>query len=343
MLSPDSIRNELTTKTYTAPSGTVVVVRDVPARLIKRPDRSDRISYSIDVAEKLDELINLALAGATPEDVKVINFAETPTKPHADYELEFVGPEASFVDASLQVWRLVFDKAYTALKTAVRAVSLERGKGISVGLIPRLAYVGPSSIVLGIKTSSQTYFPILEADPDDRDRAVQLLISTAEWISGNLEALPETIVNNAAALDSLLRAVEELSPASESVNLVRIKSRDGDRRTANLSRNTREAAKKRRIDIRIASSGEERLIELSGLLSQIDVRGTIVVKDISANTSWRKSTALCRYSVDLRASLLENFAKTVRLSVIQKRIGQEWAEADLEVVDVIRENSIASE
>jgi hypothetical protein len=29
--------------------------------------------------------------------------------------------------------------------------------------------------------------------------------------------------------------------------------------------------------------------------------------------------------------------------VIQKRVGEEWSEADLEVVDVIRENSIASQ
>jgi len=340
MLNHSDVDEELITKTYIAPSGAVIVIRNLPARVVRKPDRPERISYSIDVAQKLDELLNAALMGATPSDVKEIYFGGSIEKPKADYELEFAGPEAFFADASLQVWRLIFDKAYTAVKMAVRAVASDHGKTTQVSL-PRLAYVGPSSIVLGIKTTTQTYLPVLEDDPDTREKAMRLLIGTAHWLDGHEGALPSQVRENQAVLDGLLRALEELAPASDAVTTVRIKSRRDDKPPASLSKKTREAAKSRRIEIRLSMSKEERLIELSGVLARIDIRGKVILREIQPNNEWHKLTANCRYSEDLKATLLENFGKRVRVSAIQKRIADEWSD-ELEAVDIIREANNAT-
>ncbi|HLI95262.1 MAG TPA: hypothetical protein VKT72_04130 [Candidatus Baltobacteraceae bacterium] len=137
--------------------------------------------------------------------------------------------------------------------------------------------------------------------------------------------------SNSASIESLLRAVEELSPTDDrtAVSLRKV----GENSPAKFTRDKRVNAKKRRMQIRLTSTEESRAIEISGIIAAIDVQGRVTLREVKKN-QWTGKTVDCTFETDLMANVLENFAKPVLVSAIQSKVAGKWTAP--EVVDVSR-------
>jgi hypothetical protein len=316
------------TYTYTAPSGAILVVRNVPAEVYEDRNGREEITYRIDVAEKLDQLIDAKLATAKPGAVEVLSFDELPVLPYADYTFKWSGPGENFERANIQTWRRIFDKTYNAFLAATRSIT---GK-ISPIEIPAVAYLARSSIVIGLRTTDQARLFSLDYSASEiPDKALQLIMDAGRWLSGEGE-LPPEIMSDVAALETLLLAVEQLSPSDEktTVSLQKV----GLDSPVHFTQEKRSTAKQKRIDIRLSSPGKSLRVDLEGIVSALDVQGRVTLRDVTKTAAWHSKTADCVFEIDLLPTLLENFAKAVRISAIQKETAGKWS--TLEVMDVTR-------
>lgn len=316
-----------TTYTYTAPSGAILVVRNVPAEVYEDASGREEITYRIDVAEKLDDLIDTGLATALPGAVVALSFDERPALPETDYTVKWSGPEENFEHANIQTWRRVFDKTYNAFVAASRSIK----EKIDAKDLPTVAYLARSSIVIGIRTSEQRrLFDMDYSTSAIPDKALQLLIDASRWLDGEGD-LPSEIKSDPAALETLLRAVEELSPVDEKTTVSL--QRTGIDEPAQFTQIKRSAAKQQRINIRLRSA-EAQQIEVIGTVSALDVQGRVTLRNVIKN-QWTSKTVECTFEQDLLPTLLENFSKTVQVSAIQKKVAGRWSKTP-EVIDVTR-------
>jgi hypothetical protein len=320
------------TYTYTSPSGAVIVIQNVPAEIYRDERGREEILYRIDVAERLDDLVNSLLPIAKPGAVERRSFDDRPTLPDVDYEVQFSGPDMSFEHASVQTWRLIFDKTYNAFKAAIKSVSDKAAKA-SDKAFPTVAFVGPTnSIVVGVRTTEQVrLFDLDYKGTEVPDKALRLLLATSRWLDGE-GSLPPDIEKNDGVVETLLRAVEELSPTDDAtkVSLAKV----GEDATA-FTRQKRDLARQRRIQIKLRSSETQRPIEVIGKVSRLDEHGAVRLRDIhrTPDFNWRSSDSA--FEPDLLNALLENFGHLVRVSALQERTPSGWSRT-LEIVDVVR-------
>jgi hypothetical protein len=317
--------NERVTYTYTAPSGAIIVIRNVPAFVSWRSGKRN-ISYRGSVAGKLQRLVKAALATATAGLVSDLVFDESPNLPVADYEIEFIGPKTSFSNASLQTWKLIFDKSYTSVKAAMRSVGAKA--------VPTVSYLAPASIMLGLRTGHQR--ELFEFDTESAsasEKAMRLLIDTARWLDNEI-SLPAYLTDDDAMLDVMLRAVEELAPNDEETSV--LLRRVGHSEQSTFTRQKKMKAQSERIAIRLKDPSAARRVELVGKLSRLDVDGDASVREIQTTDEWTAKSISCRYDNALLATLLENFGKRVNVSLIQRNVGGSWSTKDLELVDISR-------
>jgi hypothetical protein len=320
--------------TYTAPSGATIVVLNVPAVVNQDEDGREDIAFRIDVAERLEDLVNVALAKAVPDEVTAIRFDDSPSFPEADYSLQFKGPDANFVDATVQTWRLVFDKAYTAIKLSIRAAAGKYDGLIRAAALPRVAFLAPGSITMGIRTSDRLkLFPFDDALGDESELAMQLLMKTSLWLDQKAD-LPSELIGDDRALETLLRAVEELAPQGESLTAVSF-HRIGDTEVTSFSKEKRDVARRERIKIKLRSEQDSRQLDLFGVVSRLDVKGAVELRDVSGSLEWKGVTAKCTFESDLLSALLENFGKRVKATVIQKKTPKGWSRTAI-VFDLTR-------
>lgn len=320
------------TFTYTAPSGAVVVVRNVPTRAT--PDSSE-VSYSLRVASKLQDLVESALVGARSDSVVAFSFDDEPPRRDADFEFEFIGPDANFANASIQTWRLVFDKVYTATKTAIRATTNNFTGRLAAESFPTVAFVRPASIAVGVRTIQQTHlvdFP----GADDARRALEFLIAAGRWL-GDEADLPTDLSSDPVTFEGILRAVEEIAPpGGDSVVSVKVQKIGSPSKPVEFTREKRERAKQERISLRLAQSDTLRKIDLRGLIDNLDLSGRVHLKDVYPTSEWPSQTVTARFQPELLPALLENFGKRVTLFALQKYVRHQWSTSDVEAVDVAR-------
>lgn len=316
------------TYTYTSPSGAVIVIQNVPAEIYQDERGREEILYRIDVAERLDDLVNAVLPVAKPGAVECLSFDDRPALPDVDYEVQFSGPDMSFEHASIQTWRLIFDKTYNAFKAAIKSVS----EKTTPKQFPTVAFVGPTnSIVVGVRTTEHVR---LFADHESTEvpaMALQLLLTTSRWLDGEAD-LPPEIAKNAGVVETLLRAVEELSPIDDatSISLAKV----GDKPTG-FTRQKRDHARQQRIAIKLRSSETQRPIVVIGKVSRLDEQGVVKLRDIHRTPEfpWRSSDS--SFEPDLLVAMLENFGRYVRVSALQEQTPRGWSQ-QLEIVDVVR-------
>jgi hypothetical protein len=183
--------------------------------------------------------------------------------------VDFKGPEAVFSNASLQTWRRVMDKAYNSYKLAMRSLG-QRIQGF-----PTVAYMTPGSIVWGIKTGEKrSLFDLSVEQSEAPEKAMRVLLATASWLNEGGE-LPAEIADDDAAIETMLRAIEELSPLSQETEV--FLSRVGTDERAEFTYKTRAAAKQRRIELRMKNS-EARKLELIGIISKLEDSGEVTAR-----------------------------------------------------------------
>jgi hypothetical protein len=315
--------------TYTAASGAVIVVMNVPAQVYQDDDGDEEIAYSGDVAERLDDLIKTQLVTAEPGAVVGLSYDGLPSLPDADYSFRWSGPEENFAHATVQTWRRVFDKTYNAIKAASQSV-VEK---VSALQFPMVAYVAPSSIVVAIRTTEQgRLFPFDTISQENPDKALNLLIDTSRWLDGEGK-LPPEIESNAAALEALLRAVEALSPIDDKTTVSLQKIGRGNVPTV-FSKKKHETARQQRFERRLRSSEGSRRIELVGEVSILDKKGRVTLRNVQKTSEWPSTVADCVFESGLLAQLLENFGHVVQVVAIQRQVAGTWETP--EVLDVAR-------
>jgi hypothetical protein len=333
------------TYTHTAPGGTVVVVTNVPAEVYLDPEGREEILYRIDVAARLDNAIRAKLANVVPGSLNFLSYndgpAEKPALPDADYTLKFDGPDENVPHPTIQTWRLVVDKAYTAFKIAAKSVT-EKASAVA---FPSVVFFARASIIVGVRTTEQGRLFEMDYERSDiADKTLQLLMDTSLWLDGQGE-LPAEIADDPAAVEKLLRAVEELSPTDAKTTVVLQKF--GHPQGANFNREKREVARQKRIEIRLTSSQTSRPLQLIGRIANLDVLGKVTLRDIEKSPLWQWKTATCTFESDLLPTLLENFGHRVIVSTIQEKEPKNWSRHP-EVLDVVRpqpapETNIAAE
>lgn len=325
-----------TTYTHTAPGGTVVVVTNVPAEVYTDSEGREDILYKIDVAARLDNAIRAALMTAEPGSLNLLSYANgaavTSALPGADYTLKFDGPAENVSHPTIQTWRLVMDKAYTAFKIAAKSVT----EKTSAALFPSVVFFARASIIVGVRTTEQGRLFEMEYGRDDvAEKTLRLLMDTSLWLDKKGE-LPAEIADDPAAVEKLLRAVEELSPTDAETTVVL--QRFGYPQTAGFNREKREVARQKRIEIRLMSSQTSRSLQLVGRIASLDVLGKVTLRDIEKTALWQWNTATCTFESDLLPRLLENFGRRVIVSTIQDKEPKNWSRHP-EVLDVIRPQS----
>jgi hypothetical protein len=318
MISDDArFERRLVSHTYEAPSGAIVIVKRVPAEVYVSEDGAEQVNYSQDVAEALYDIIRIALASADPDKPAVCSFDNKPALPEADYEIEFDGPGAVFNNASLQTWRRVLDKMYNSYKYAARSIE-ER-----VTQFPTVAYMTSGSIAIGIRAGEQkALFDLDLPQAGPIDKAMRMLLAASLWLDDE-GSIPTDIAEDEAALETLLRAVEELSPSSGSneFRLVRV----GTQETAHFTPGKRAKARQCRIDLRLRNA-EARQLDLIGTISKLEDIGRVSLRSVLPTREWRRKSATCTFNVEeLLSTVLENFGKVVRVAAIEERIAGRWS------------------
>ncbi|MGD1066521.1 MAG: hypothetical protein ABR975_06870 [Vulcanimicrobiaceae bacterium] len=303
------------------------MITDVPASVYHSNEGNEEIVYAINVAERLDELVAIELASAAPGVPRFRSYGEV--TPEADFALKFTSPDANVPNPTLQTWRRVMDKAYTAFKIAVKSLDSKPGSAS----YPQVVYFARSSIVLGVRASGQAQLFPFDFDASEApEKALRLLMGASLWLDG-LSQLPPDIAENSGVVESLLRAVEELSPVDEgaTVTLERI----GTDERAVFTRAKREIARKKRVEIRLSGSQDSRRIDIVGRIASIDEQGRAVLRGVAPHDLWHDKTATCSFEPDLLPALLENFGHQVCLSAIQPKEFGAWSR-NLEAIDVVR-------
>jgi hypothetical protein len=325
--------NSRVTFTYTAPSGAVIVVRNVPAK--NAPSDSSQVVYSLDVASKLQELVQGALATADVAKITDLSYDDTPIRRDADYEFKFVGNDTNFLNARVQTWRLIFDKLHTATKTAIRAATKTFSARIPADMFPTVAFVRPSSIGIGVRTSEQTSMFETASDRPS-ESALRFLMATTQWLGGE-GPLPAELEEDDVLLEGILRAVEELAPPNDaSVSLVKLEDISNHTSTE-FTRDKRERAKDKRLDIRLRRSPTLRKIEIIGTIDILDLSKKVHLREVDETTEWRSQiVANAVFANDLLAPLLENFGKRVRVTAFQEKMPDGTWSRQIEIVDVRR-------
>ncbi|HUZ49114.1 MAG TPA: hypothetical protein VMW12_05145 [Candidatus Dormibacteraeota bacterium] len=326
--------NSRVTFTYTAPSGAVIVVRNVPAK--NAPSDSSQVVYSLTVASKLQDLVQSALATADVAKITDLSYDDTPVQRDADYEFKFVGSDTNFLHARVQTWRLIFDKLHTATKTAIRATTKNFSGRIPADMFPTVAFVRPSSIGIGVRTSEQTSMFQTPGDEPSKS-ALRYLMATTQWLGGE-GALPAELEDDDVLLEGILRAVEELAPPNDPSSVALVKIEDISNHTSTeFTREKRERAKDKRLDIRLKRSPTLRKIDIIGTIDILDLSKKVHLRDVEETTEWRSQiVANAVFAEDLLAPLLENFGKRVHVTAFQEKMPDGTWSRQIEIVDVRR-------
>lgn len=324
-------KSEYVTHMYTAPSGVIVLIRDVPARVTFR-DNTRKIGYQPSVARHLQALIKTALAYSGEQKIIELTYTNTLSLPDADYRFRFQGPGARLYGATIKTWRLVFDRSYNSIKLALKGAT---GKAISSAM-PDVAFFAPSSILLGIRTTDKKHLFDFDYDSSEQsDKALRLLIDTSLWLERKRE-LPDSITSNYLVIDSLLRAVEELSPGNDGLNVVLERTNGGISTLFNQEKGN--LARERRVQLRLQNALQLHPFEIVGRVTRLDESGRVTLRDVAKNSFIERKVVACKFNAGLLPTLLENFGHVIRaIAVEETKPGIKRGQPEL--LDVVRVDS----
>lgn len=315
-MAAPSILEKTVTFTRTTDDGSVVVVTDVPATVARFDEAGDEVSFSLDVAERLEQMVSDALAATPgPRAKQIFSWADGPSLPPSDLELRFAGPNARYGTADIALWEKVTKRVDSAFKVIAREVRRIRNTEVA---LPRVAYVGSGSLRIGLR--SRDYDPLFEGmtTPDEAGLEVLRIIAEAPMLlehGATLNSPWEPRLFHAA-----LRALEVLTPSSRDKNSS-VEIIPSTLQFPNVRRTTLHADLIPAIRTRRRALTEEheskREVALDGNIDSVSVDKQFHLREIDAvDGDWgHHTTADIHFGEDMFEDVVELFREKTRVRV----------------------------
>lgn len=322
MIAEPKVLEKLVTHTQAMADGSVVVVTGVPATVVTHLEGPDDVSYSLDVAVRLEQLISDALTAAPgPGAGAFVSWEAGVTLPAFDLELRFRGPGASFGSASISFWEKMTGRVNSAFGIVAR--SLTRINGVPVSA-PQVAFVGPGSLRIGLRSRhSEPLFAEVQSPEELGFEALRILAQAPVVLRGGMrDGLllgPDPHVAHAA-----LRALEVLAPSPrhprQSVDIIPSPQAFPHLRTSVLTADMLPMIRARRIEL-FADVLEMEEIVLEGQIDKVTADGLLHLRDVEAfEGNWGSSiTAEVTFGEEDFGEVVGYFRDRARVRVYGQR------------------------
>lgn len=314
------------TYTHTLGNGAVVVVVGVPA-LCMEGEEEELCGFAPEVAERLEALLHAAEAqNPPPGKVISLNFSDDPEalKPKVDLEIRIRGRGFNLGEIPINILERILEKAASAYRIAARAIATK--KGVPVPPPPKVAFLSPGSVVLGLK--GQEEHPLFPEE-DVGHLALDLIFKGVEWAERGIPEGedPELAV---AALES----VQELAIREGLVELVRY---GGKAPRVYITPETAAKGSERIKEI-ATKTRQSRIHVFEGVLDVLKLEQEAHLKDLELKPQdYLGKTLSFQYPQELLPQLLRLFGQRVRIVVEEEKTPEskryrlveiEWASED---------------
>lgn len=283
MIAEPRMLEKLVTHTQSTADGSVVVVTGVPATVVASPEGPDHVSYSLDVAERLEGLISDALTASPGPGAQVfVSWTAGLTLPTYDLEFRFRGPGASFGWASIGFWEKMTKRVNSAFGIVARSIGRLYGVAPSP---PHVAFVGPGSLRIGLRSrNAEPLFEELHI-PDEMGLQVLKVLAQAPMLVEGELGDDSILESNTTVAHAALRALEVLAPGSrnklQSVDLIPSPKAFPDLRASVLTADMIPAIRERRQTLTTNSEDHEEIV-LEGLIDKVAADGLFHLRDVAA-------------------------------------------------------------
>lgn len=283
MIAVPRVLKKPVTHTQSTSDGSVVVVTGVPATVVTHLELPDEVSYSLDVTERLEQLISDALtASSRPGAPVVVSWEAGATLPAYDLELRFRGPGASFGSASIGFWEKVTARINTAFGIVSRSLSRHHGLAPSD---PQVAFVGPGSLRIGLRSrQAEPLFSDVSTPDELGFEALRILALAPAVVEGEVRH-DSLLGSDPNVTHAALRALEVLAPGPRSpqqtVELIPSPTVFPNLRSSVLTADMVPEIRSKRQEL-AAESEEHEEIVLEGLIDRVTADGLFRLRGVSA-------------------------------------------------------------
>lgn len=322
MIAEPRVLKKPVTHTQSTSDGSVVVVTGVPATVVTHLEMPDEVSYSLDVAERLEQLISDALTASPRVGVPVVvRWEDKTTLPVYDLELRFRGPGASFGSASTGFWEKMTTRVNSAFGIVGR--SLGRLHGVTPS-DPHVAFVGPGSLRIGLRSrQSEPLFSDVSSPDEVGFEALRLLALAPALVEGEVRD-DSLLGSNANVTHAALRALEVLAPTPrnprQSVELIPSPAVFPNLRATVLTADMVPAIRSKRKELASGSDEHEEIV-LEGLIYKVAADGLFHLREVAAfEGAWgRSKTAEVAFADEDFDEVVAYFRDRARVRVYGER------------------------
>lgn len=292
MIAEPRVLKKPVTHTQSTPDGSVVVVTGVPATVVASPEGPDHISYSLDVAERLESIISDALTTSPGPRAQVfVSWNAGVTLPAYDLELRFRGPGTSFGSASIGFWEKMTTRVNSAFGIVAR--SLTRVHGVPASA-PHVAFVGPGSLRIGLRSrQSEPLFDDVQTPEELGLRALRILAQAPMMVAEESQG-DSHFGSNPGVAHAALRALEVLTPSPrnphQSVDIIPSPTAFPQLRPSVLTAEMLPFIRATRKQLSSDAMQHEEIV-LEGLIDKVTTDGLFHLRDIEVfEGEWGRAT-----------------------------------------------------
>lgn len=322
MIAEPKVQEKAVTHTQAMADGSVVVVTGVPAIVVAYEEGPDEISYSLDVAERLEQLISDALTATPgPGAGVVVRWEAGVTLPVFDLELRFRGPGASFGSASIAFWEKMTARVNSAFGIVAR--SLARANGLTVST-PQVAFVGPGSLRIGLRSRHTEPLFADARTPDELGyEALRILAQAPTVLEGGMQA-GLLLGSDPHVAHAAMRALEVLAPTSrhprQAVEILPSPTAFPQLRASILTADMLPLIRTRRSELFADGLSMEEIV-IEGQIYKVSADGLLHLRDVeTVEGAWGKAkTAEVMFGEDDFGEVVGYFRDRSRVRVYGQR------------------------
>jgi len=322
VIAEPSVLKKPVTHTQSTSDGSVVVVTGVPATVVTHLETPDEVSYSLDVAERLEQLISDALtASQRPGAPVFVSWEDGAPLPAYDLELRFRGPGATYGSAGIGFWEKMTTRVNSAFGIVSRSVGRLRGVTPSD---PHVAFVGPGSLRIGLRSRQAEPLFSNTSTPDEVSfEALRILAQAPVIIEGQVRD-DSLLGSDPTVTHAALRALEVLAPSPrnprQSVEIIPSPTVFPNVRASVLTADMVPDIRSRRREL-AAGSEEHDEIVVEGMIDKVTADGLFHLRGVAAiEGDWgRSKTAEVTFADDQFDEVVGYFRDRSRVRVYGQR------------------------